>query len=40
MTQLVYLKPSEHVPFKDGDEDKPWLVVEPFDKDGKFYGTG
>ncbi len=40
MPQLIYLKPDEHVPYKDGDEDKPWLIVEPFDNDGKFYGTG
>ena len=40
MPQLIYLKPDEHIPYKEGDEDKPWLIVEPFDNDGKFYGTG
>ena len=33
-----YLRPDEPSP-KSGDDD-PWLSVEPFDNDGKFYGSG
>jgi hypothetical protein len=36
--EVVYLEPHESYP-ASGDDD-PWLRVEPFDDDGKFYGTG
>jgi hypothetical protein len=34
---VKYLQPDEPTP--DGG-DEPWLTVEPFDSDGKFYGSG
>jgi len=38
MVEIVYLEP--HEPYPAGGEDDPWLYVEPFEDDGKFYGTG
>ena len=38
MSEVVYLEPDEPYPVT-GDDD-PWLYIEPFDDDGKFYGTG
>lgn len=38
MAELKYLKAGDPTP-KAGD-DASWLYVEPFDADGKFYGTG
>jgi hypothetical protein len=38
MAVVKYLKPYEPNPVHG--EDDPWLLVEAFDDDGKFYGTG
>jgi hypothetical protein len=38
MAVVKYLQPDEPTP--DAGDDQPWMTVEPFDNDGKFYGTG
>ena len=36
--RVIYLEPDDPTP--DAPDDGPWLLVEPFDNDGKFYGSG
>ena len=38
MVAIKFLKPDEPMP--DDGEDATWLLIEPFDNDGKYYGTG
>jgi len=38
MVRLIYLEPHEQHPHIE--DDIPRLYVEPFDDDGKFYGSG
>ena len=38
LVEVIYLE--QHEPYPASGDDAPWLYVEPFDNDGKFYGTG